>query len=59
MLIKKKLSVVALVIASAVSVSAFAESETLKDPKFVEDSSYALGVLMEKISSKSWTHRKI
>jgi FKBP-type peptidyl-prolyl cis-trans isomerase FkpA len=48
MLIKKKLSVVALVIASAVSVSAFAESETLKDPKFVEDSSYALGVLMGK-----------
>ncbi|KGQ70131.1 peptidylprolyl isomerase [Chelonobacter oris] len=48
MLVKKKLSVAALVIASAVSTSVLAAGETLKDPKFVEDSSYALGVLMGK-----------
>ncbi|SMB84205.1 FKBP-type peptidyl-prolyl cis-trans isomerase FkpA [Pasteurella testudinis DSM 23072] len=48
MLIKKKLSVVALLIASAVSTSVLAAGETLKDPKFVEESSYALGVLMGK-----------
>ncbi|MGV6988360.1 FKBP-type peptidyl-prolyl cis-trans isomerase [Testudinibacter sp. P80/BLE/0925] len=48
MLLKKKLSVVALFIASAVSASALAAGETLKEPKFVEDSSYALGVLMGK-----------
>lgn len=48
MLIKKKLSIVALLIASAVSTAALAADGTLKEPKFVEDSSYALGVLMGK-----------
>lgn len=48
MLIKKKLSVVALLIASTVSVSSFAADKPLSDPKFIEDSSYALGVLMGK-----------
>lgn len=48
MLLKKKLSVVALFIASAVSTSAFAAGEVLKEAKFVEESSYALGVLMGK-----------
>ncbi|TNH05097.1 FKBP-type peptidyl-prolyl cis-trans isomerase [Testudinibacter sp. TR-2022] len=49
MSIKKKLSIVALLVASAVSASALAaEGDNLKNPKFVEDSSYALGVLMGK-----------
>ncbi|TNH05122.1 FKBP-type peptidyl-prolyl cis-trans isomerase [Testudinibacter sp. TR-2022] len=54
MSIKKKLSVVALFVASALSTSALsasalaAEGDNLKNPKFVEDSSYALGVLMGK-----------